>query len=164
MQQSLCWTMCVDKNDHCVKNQCFYFDGLKELTGCSLKTTGIFFSEQTAIRLSGSSWLDDRNWSSRPWSMRMSSWGPEYDAASTVASYAWERRVQVKQQQLIRWTITDTEKSFHAWENDKGWTCLKSSSAQRGATPTPSYRWSVLHCLSSQVARCFIWLEMLKPE
>ncbi|TNN74085.1 hypothetical protein EYF80_015726 [Liparis tanakae] len=55
-------------------------------TTSSLKTTGIFFSEQTAIRLSGSSWLADRNWSSRPWSMRMSSGGPEYDDASTVAS------------------------------------------------------------------------------
>lgn len=36
------------------------------LTSWSLKTTGIFFLEQTAIRLSGSSWPADRNWSSRP--------------------------------------------------------------------------------------------------
>ncbi len=75
-----------------VKNGRFDSDRLKELTGCSLKTTGIFFSEQTAIRLSGSSWLADRNWSSRPWSMRMSSWGPEYAAANMVASYAWKRQ------------------------------------------------------------------------
>lgn len=51
----------------------FYFDGEQELTSWSLKTTGSFFLEQTAIRLSGSSWPADRNWSSRPWSMRTSS-------------------------------------------------------------------------------------------
>lgn len=48
-----------------MKSPCFYCDGVQELTSCSLKTVGIFL-EHAAIRLSGSSWLADRNWSSRP--------------------------------------------------------------------------------------------------
>lgn len=46
----------------------------KQLACCSLKTTGIFRSVQAAMKLSGNNCPADRNWSSLPWSIKMSRW------------------------------------------------------------------------------------------
>lgn len=50
--------------------------GFLILASCSLKTTGIFFSVQAAMKLSGSNCPFERNSSSFPWSIKMSIWNP----------------------------------------------------------------------------------------